>query len=74
MKLLIALFFTFVQSAWALNYDPAFHLRHRYNGTKESLKGRDLSSAQQMQDPRVGLKNQDEPKPYKRQKLEKHQE
>lgn len=74
MKLCLALIFILGQSAWALDYDPAFHLRHRYNGTKESLKGRDLSSAQQMQDPREGLKNEEAPKPHKRQKLEKHQE
>lgn len=74
MKIFIALIFSLSSTVWALNYDPAFHLRHRYNGTKESLKGRDLSSAQQMQDPRVGLKSQEEAKPFKRQKLEKHQE
>ncbi len=76
MKIIMVLTILFSGSLYALDYDPAFHLRHRYNGTKESLKGRDLSTAQMMQDPRVGLKN--EPyelrKPNPKQPNEKHRE
>lgn len=36
MKFLIALL-VILQSAWALDYDPKFHIKHRYNNHPEAV-------------------------------------
>lgn len=67
MKILFSLLFGISStSLWAIDYDPAFHLRHRFNATKNSLKDKHVSNqVYRFQDPRVGLKGQPVPKYYK---------
>lgn len=48
MKLLLPLCFL-VSAAWGIDYDPKFHLKHRYNKHETILKVPESQKAQRME-------------------------
>lgn len=53
----LGVFFVLSSQVMAADYDPDFHLRHRYNMTKERARENDLTHTRTFIDPRTGMKN-----------------
>ena len=48
MKLILPLFFL-VSTAWGVDYDPKFHIKHRYNKHEQVKKSPHLRKEQRME-------------------------